>query len=73
MKDEGDRKWHNLVTLYFKVKGKDSNNTSVWSGFIGSTPRALMASPFAAVRKPVECKSDVLADSSLRGLKGTGH
>jgi hypothetical protein len=62
-----------LVTLHFKVKGKSSNNASAWGGYIGSTLRVAVAIPFAAVRKPVECKSDVLADSSLRGLKGTGH
>lgn len=73
MKDEGDRKWQSLLTLHFKVKGKFSNNTSVGGGFIGSTPRVAVASPFAAVTKPVECKSDVLADSSLRGLMGMGH
>ena len=51
IKDKGDRKWHNLVTLHFKVKGKYSNNTRVWGGFIGSTPRVAVAIPFAARKK----------------------
>lgn len=51
MTDQGDRNWHDLVTLHFKVKGKYKNSTDVWGGSIGSTPQAPVAIPFAARKK----------------------
>jgi len=49
--DKGDRNWHDLAIVHFKVKGEYSNGDSVWGGFIGSTPRASVAIPFAAKKK----------------------
>jgi len=51
IKDQGDRKWHNLATVHFMSKGAYGNGTDVWGGFIGSTPRAPVAVPFAARKK----------------------
>lgn len=49
--DQGDRKWYKLITLHFKVRGNYKNSTSVWGGFIGSTPQASVAIPFKARKK----------------------
>ena len=49
--DQGDTGWHNLITLYFKVKGTYNSGTKVWGGFIGSTPQVSVAVPFAASKE----------------------
>lgn len=56
IEDKGDRRWHPLATVYFKVKGKYGNGTSVWGGFIGSTPQAPVAVPFTARKKDSQVK-----------------
>ena len=54
--DQGDTKWHPLVTVHFKVKKAYKNGTDVWGGFIGSTPRAAVAIPFAARKKDTQVR-----------------
>ena len=51
MVDKGNRRWHKLITLHFKVRKNYGNGKDVWGGWIGSTPQASIRIPFSARKK----------------------